>query len=65
MMAFLKILNLDHWKGLQSENTRNIAMIDQLNSRITVLDGEVKLLQSDKETGKDNFQFRKTYLLSF
>ena len=32
-------------------------MIDQLNSRITVLDGEVKLLQSDKETGEQSLQF--------
>ena len=31
-------------------------MIDQLNSRIAVLTGEVKSLQSDKETGKYNFQ---------
>ena len=31
-------------------------MIDQLNSRITVLTGEVKLLQSDKETGKYKLQ---------
>ena len=29
-------------------------MIEQLNGKITVLTGEVKLLQSDKETGKTN-----------
>ena len=33
-------------------------MIDQLNSRIAVLTGEVKSLQSDKETGKYNLQIR-------
>ena len=32
-------------------------MIEQLNSKITVLTGEVKLLQSDKETGKTMFIF--------
>ena len=26
-------------------------MIDQLNNKITILTGEIKLLQSDKETG--------------
>ena len=32
-------------------------MIDQLNSKITVLTGEVKLLQSDKETGETMLTF--------
>jgi len=32
-------------------------MIDQLNSKITILTGEIKLLQSDKGTGKYIFAF--------
>ena len=49
---------------MQSEKTRDIAMIDQLNSRIIELTSEVKLLESDKETGKDNFQpFKVTNLV--
>ena len=32
-------------------------MIDQMNSKITILTGEIKLLESDKETGKHRFQF--------
>ena len=44
-------MNFDQWKELQSEKKRNIAMIDQLNSKITILKGEIKLLQSDKEIG--------------
>ena len=44
-------MNFDHSKDLESERRRNIAMIDQLNSKITILTGEIKLLQSDKGTG--------------
>ena len=42
---------------MQSEKRSNIEMIDQLNSKITILTGEVKLLQSDKETGETSLQF--------
>ena len=42
---------------LKSEKRKNIAMIDQLNGRITIFTGEVKLLESDKETGNHSFQF--------
>ena len=40
---------------LKSEKRKNIAMIDQLNGRITIFTGEVKLLESDKETSKHSF----------
>ena len=33
-------------------------MIDQLNSKITILTSEVKLLQSDKEAGEQSLQFQ-------
>ena len=42
----------DHQKDLESEKRSNIAMIEQLNNQITLLTGEIKVLQSDKETGK-------------
>ena len=42
---------------LKSEKRKNIAMIDQLNGRITIFTGEVKLLESEKETGNHSVQF--------
>ena len=42
---------------MQSEKRSNIETIDQLNSKITILTGEVKLMQSDKETGEQSLQF--------
>ena len=42
---------------LKSEKRKNIAMIDQLNGKITIITGEVKLLESDKETGEHSFSF--------
>ena len=50
-------------KNLQNEldtcekqsRTSDIEMIERLNGKITVLTSEVKLLQSDKESGKITF----------
>ena len=42
---------------LKSERKNHITMINQLNGSITILNGEVKLLENDKETGKHGFQF--------
>ena len=52
-----KIFYFDHSKDLQSERKRNIAMIDQLNNKMTILTGEIKLLQGDKGTGLYIFAF--------
>ena len=57
MVIFWYVTNFDHWKDLQAEKRSNIEMIDQLNSKITILTGEVKLLQSDKETDEQSLQF--------
>ena len=57
MVSFWYVTNFDHWKDLQAEKRSNIEMIDQLNSKITILTGEVKLLQSDKETAEQSLQF--------
>ena len=51
------MLNFDHQKDLQSEKRRHIAMIDELNGKLTISTSEVKMLQSDKETGKCTFHF--------
>ena len=46
------MLTFDHQKDLKSEKRRNLAMIDQLNGKLSISTSEVKMLQSDKETGK-------------
>lgn len=51
------MMNFNHQKDLQSEKRRNIAMIDELNDKLTMSTSEVKMLQSDKETGKFSFSF--------
>ena len=57
MVSLWYVSSFDHWKDLQSDKRSNIEMIEQLNSKITILTGEVKLLQSDKETGEQGLQF--------
>ena len=47
----------DEISHLKSERKNHITMINQLNGSITILNEEVKLLESDKETGKHRFQF--------
>ena len=48
----LKIARNNHSKELKSEKRSNIEMIEHQNSKITLLTGEIKLLQSDQETSK-------------
>ena len=40
-------------------------MIERLNNRITILTGEIKLLQSDKEIGKIKYIFIITFLIMY
>ena len=50
----------------EKQNKRNdIVMIERLNDKITVLTSEVKLLQSDKESGKLKFSIVQFQKLSF
>ena len=43
---------------MKSEKRNNIAMIERMNDKITVLTGEVKILQSDKDNHQIKF-FKK------
>ena len=49
---------------LQAENRSNIATIDHLNSKITILTGEVKLLHNDQKTLEDEKEEFKNQLNS-
>ena len=40
---------------MKSEKRDNIAMIERMNDKITVLTGEVKILQSDKDSHEIKF----------
>ena len=48
----LKISQNDHSTALESEKKSNIAMIEQLNRNVTLLTGDIKEMQNDKETGQ-------------
>ena len=47
-----KISHYDHSTALESEKKSNIAMIEQLNRNVTLLTGDIKEMQNDKETGQ-------------